>query len=256
MTVTDAAFIIGARHQRVAKPCQDYARASDNKVVVSDGCSSGGHTDFGSRVWSLAALDALTDVSLDKPELYLQRLLQNGRDRTHSLDSLDMLATVGVGTQKDGCYYGFLQGDGCLAFDLADGGIEFWLVEAPANAPLYPQYFLLPGAYQNWLQATSGQPQVAAGYWYDSQGELIKTQRVAFHTPFFTKQKTLQEATAFLVATDGVSTTPGRTAWETISALLDIQEPTGDFMHRRMGAMTRKQELLPGDDLAVGLLIG
>ena len=75
--VADAAFIIGSRHTCVAMPCQDYARAAPNVVVVSDGCSSGAHTDLGARQWNLAALDAWSQVPLKNPEQYLEQLLKS-----------------------------------------------------------------------------------------------------------------------------------------------------------------------------------
>ena len=61
----DCSFHIGAQHLRLGLPNQDYALAGnlDDRayVVVSDGCSSGGRTDIGARLVSLAAARALRE---------------------------------------------------------------------------------------------------------------------------------------------------------------------------------------------------
>ena len=106
--VADAAFIIGSRHTCVAMPCQDYARAAPNVVVVSDGCSSGAHTDLGARQWNLAALDAWNQVPLKNPEQYLEQLLKAGQQRTATMPLLDTLATVAIGAVEDQMLRGFL----------------------------------------------------------------------------------------------------------------------------------------------------
>ena len=56
-----------------------------------------------------------------------------------------------------------------------------------------------------------------------------------------------------VVATDGIATC-GRSVNAVLQDVLAVQDPTGDFMHRRMGAMLRRDNLSPSDDLAIGML--
>lgn len=200
-------------------------------------------------------MDALAIGNMDDPDIFLQHLLAAGRLRTANMPMLDTLATVGVGrVQHDHCH-GFFQGDGCIAFDLADGGMEFWLIDAPGNAPLYPQYLLNDHYYKEWIQQAGQQQQQATCYQYDNDGVLVAVQREDMDTPYFHIKKNVKDVTAMMITTDGIATTPGRTAWTILNELFAVQEPAGDFMHRRVGAMVRKEKLAPYDDLAVGAII-
>src|SRR3989344_1803041 len=62
---TDHYFHIGSAHYRNGKPCQDYALSGVYGpvacAVVSDGCSTGRHTDVGARVLTLSTLQAIRD---------------------------------------------------------------------------------------------------------------------------------------------------------------------------------------------------
>jgi len=49
---TDVFFTQGSTHRM----CEDYALANETQVVVSDGCSSAAHTDFGARLIAAAAM--------------------------------------------------------------------------------------------------------------------------------------------------------------------------------------------------------
>ena len=93
---TDAAFVIGTRHSVVADPCQDYARAGDDWVAVADGCSNGGHTDMGARIWVMAAKKMVEEHGVEllpQPTLFLEQLLEEGRARMQDVPVLDGLAT-------------------------------------------------------------------------------------------------------------------------------------------------------------------
>lgn len=251
--VADAAFIIGSLHTCVAMPCQDYARAAPNVVVVSDGCSSGAHTDLGARQWNLAALDAWNQVPLKNPEQYLEQLLKAGQQRTATMPLLDTLATVAIGAVEDQMLRGFLQGDGFLGFQLADGGVEFWLLDAPGNAPLYPQYLLDPQHYADWKNHVAQEPMTATYYRYDDADVLIDMHTEALTTPYFFQERPVHDVLRMVVATDGIATC-GRSVNAVLQDVLAVQDPTGDFMHRRMGAMLRRDNLSPSDDLAIGML--
>ena len=118
----DCAFHIGSQHLRNGLPCQDYAIAGDLPdrayAVVSDGCSSGGRTDVGARLISLAAAKAFRSQNIDIGHFVY------GIDSASAffdLNQSDMLATLlSMSVTQDEVFIR-VQGDGvvsgCESFD-------------------------------------------------------------------------------------------------------------------------------------------
>ncbi len=63
---TDHHFIIGHGHLADGKPCQDYTLSGlvggGAYAVVSDGCSSAGQTDIGSRIIAITTGNAIIEA--------------------------------------------------------------------------------------------------------------------------------------------------------------------------------------------------
>lgn len=257
---TNAAFVIGTRHACVAQPCQDYARAGENWVAVSDGCSQGGNTDLGARAWVLAAQrvvrhDGLTAIT--NPLEFMNRVLEEGRALTDELPFDDCFATIGVGAFVDDHFHAFLQGDGCIAVALANGGIEYWDIESPKNAPLYPQYLLQPELIKAWDAMVEGACARAKRFQYDADGTLLNMSVEDLDTQtFFNKVWSKDDVYAMLVCTDGVFTVPHKKDFDMLNDLFSVKDPTGAFIQRRIAAMQRawirNNETYNADDLAVG----
>lgn len=152
---TDSHFVIGRYHIRQNKPCQDHAldRIKDNGdaavVCVSDGCSSGGHTDIGSRVITLSTIRAVMDRNLRIP---INTDIQPGfiadAINTYSLVSRtalsitneDMLATSIYAVLNEHGGYIHMLGDGACAIKYKDGTIAVAVVDWEQNTPYYPIY--------------------------------------------------------------------------------------------------------------------
>lgn len=257
---SDAAFIIGTRHSAVADPCQDYARSGENWVAVADGCSTGGHTDIGARMWVLAAkkvIDLYGIEQLERPKEFMSKVLVEGSNLLHAYPVHDGLATLAVGGFVDGYFHALLQGDGCVAVALADGGMEFWEIEAPGNAPLYPQYMLNPQHLEQWSKMVLGAPTLVKMFRYDDGGTLQSIQTSELNDDlFFSKSWSKEDVYAMLVCTDGVFSIPEKSPFEVLSDLFSVKDSTGCFMQRRMAAMQRgwirRKEDQNTDDLAVG----
>ena len=149
----DHYFHIGSAHYRSGKPCQDYSLsgANDNVAcaIVSDGCSTGRHTDVGSRVLALSTMQAIRDhvkasggvlntavVSITSRQ---QQIISTSR-LILGLDWVDMLATCGYVylTQSGGFIH--VQGDGVVALKYRDGHIKMSRYLWADNTPFYPSY--------------------------------------------------------------------------------------------------------------------
>ena len=76
---TDHYFHIGKAHLTGGKPCQDYAISQVYQdaafALVCDGCSSGRHTDVGSRILGLSTLKALKQYWQTNPIIEMDKTL-------------------------------------------------------------------------------------------------------------------------------------------------------------------------------------
>lgn len=137
----DCAFTIGSRHMRLGDPCQDYAiagiAAGRAYAVVSDGCSTGGRTDVGARLISLAAARELR-VRDDVDPPHLRDALGS---RPFDTEVEDLYATcITAAVDKDGRAIVRVQGDGVVAFVGAGGDVTVTRLEWSRNMPCYPAY--------------------------------------------------------------------------------------------------------------------
>jgi len=165
---TDHYFQIGSMHLTSGKPCQDYAISGvqDNVAlaIVSDGCSTGRHTDVGSRLLSLSTATAIRehwitnrnacDKAVPREVSLRQNIVLSGIKQALGLNINDMLAT---------CLYvyvsplgGFIhvQGDGVIALKYRDGNIMMSRFEWQNNTPYYPAY------HSNGLESFTNSPVV------------------------------------------------------------------------------------------------
>lgn len=257
---TDAAFVIGTRHAAVADPCQDYARSGDGWVAVADGCSTGGHTDIGARLWVMAAKNVMDNHGVEllkTPKVFMEKVLDVGGQQMKHHPVVDGLATLAVGGLVDSSFHAILQGDGCVAVALCNGGLEYWEIAAPQNAPLYPQYMLDAQHLEQWKKMVFNAPTQVRMFRYDDGGTLQNIQTLELTDDlFFARQWSTDEAYAMLVCSDGVFSFSDKKPFAVLSDLFSVKEPTGAFMQRRLAAMQRgwirKNEECSSDDLAVG----
>lgn len=162
---TDHYFHIGGMHLNSGKPCQDYAISGVHDdvalAVISDGCSTGRHTDVGSRVLALSTATAIREhwivnrntlgKTVSQEVNLQQKIVLAGVRQTLGLLSSDMLAT---------CIYAYIspkggivhvQGDGVVALKYRDGRISLSNFEWENNTPYYPAY--QGDGLQNFIKA-------------------------------------------------------------------------------------------------------
>lgn len=150
---TDHYFQIGSAHYSNGKPCQDYSRSGSNELIacaiVSDGCSTGGHTDVGSRVLTLSTFQAIRDHAkasggaLDTAVVSItsrqQQIIGTARLML-GLERVDMLATCGYAYLTKHGGFVHIQGDGVVALKYRNGDIKMFRYDWAKNAPFYPSY--------------------------------------------------------------------------------------------------------------------
>lgn len=268
----DSAFVTGRAHQDSARPCQDYALAGAGAgasgplawAIVSDGCSTGGHTDIGARVWSHAAQQVLSSASevpqsLSALEASLQ---QHAAPLLEPFTTEDAYATLGLACSNGVQARAALFGDGLVAARLRDGGLYSWELQYELNAPRYLVYSAVDAQLERW-QAMVGDSLLQVRIERrDAQGMLLQhhTEVLAAgsHPGLWLGWDHISELQALVVCTDGVASVPGQSSQETLRELLQFKNATGQFMQRRLGAMARSwrkgQAQAPADDLAAAVL--
>lgn len=155
---TDHHFVIGHGHVTSGKPCQDHAISGMLKAhscaverafaVVSDGCSSAGQTDIGSRLVTSSTVKALRMVLPDGAEFQdkhpeavyeVSGVLANTAANHLGLNSRDLLATqLFAVVEPSGKCFVSVYGDGAVAFVDHEGGICAHIFEWQRNFPFYP----------------------------------------------------------------------------------------------------------------------
>ena len=157
----DSFFNIGQDHLKSASPCQDYTISDRFGVlpygIVSDGCSSSGKTDLGSRFVVLSTqkiihegfcpfflkdIDNLRDSLVEK----LYRI-----KREYRLTDFDLDATLGLVMSvprfetfmKKEIYVAkaYMFGDGVLSYQ-CDDTLTILSLHWAGNMPGYPSYYL------------------------------------------------------------------------------------------------------------------
>lgn len=251
----DDYFHIGQMHLASGKPCQDYSFSgiADGSAfaIVSDGCSTGRHTDVGARIIALSTVNALqrwlkvakTPINELSKLVTMQHsyaLLKSAE--AFNLQLPDMLAT---------CLYACLtsdgglisvQGDGVIAKAHKDGSITLVAYRWDNNTPLYPAY--AADNYRSFIKAHGDDPnchslQVEHHYQDVGGGIQINLQNISLGEAIkgITQEISRDEidGLSFLaVFTDGVMQVEGMHWKDTVLQLLAFKNVEGEFAKRRM----------------------
>ncbi len=277
---TDHYFHIGKIHLVTGKPCQDYATSvvydGAAIAIISDGCSTGGDTDIGSRILALSAAKAIREhwffnrnIKETAPwEINLsQKIVLTGIRQILGLQLKDTLAT---------CVYAYIsplggfvhvQGDGIVTLKYQNGRIVMSQFKWENNAPFYPAYeevglvnFL--EAHGNNLNATRLSEE---RYVYETEGEFT-----ALDTKYYTLSdgiqgitinigaKALSEQLAFIaIFSDGVTQIENLDWKEAVVMFMTFKNATGEFAKRRMIRGIKDVQKIgkgPLDDIAYAVI--
>lgn len=247
MIYGDSYFSIGDYHIRSGKPCQDYAitKIQGDKAIaiVSDGCSTGGLTDVGSRLLAHAKLMAyLESKNLDDVILTLKSQM--------GLNWNDMLATMGfICIDNDSPNQGIITffGDGYIIIDYVDHK-EFIQIKYGSNAPYYYIY-RFDNNYTNYLVM---QKQINKTIYLDNGNLTIEeiTPEQASEGINIAIKDNLKSVTIF---SDGIASFTGLNWIDTCKELTQFKNIKGEYLKRRMSRAIQEyktNDIAMFDDIA------
>jgi sulfur relay (sulfurtransferase) DsrF/TusC family protein len=147
----DHATTTGFDHLKAGGISQDYCVSGQDRhfdgpiayAIVSDGCSSGGDTDIGSRLMCISARAQIIQLSSEFNYSALYGWLKfnlSSQESGLEISPNDMLATCIAARADQANVNIFFYGDGVAAFRYRDGSISIVKLEWSDNAPLYLTY--------------------------------------------------------------------------------------------------------------------
>ena len=131
MNNTDCHFEIGSTHD----VCEDYALALEERCFLSDGCSTGEHTDVGARLLCHVASGLPVHTP---PERVVYEV--NAARRVLLLPEACTRATLFSGYCTDHGFHIQATGDGTIVGIQHSGQVRIEDIQYPSGAPLYPAY--------------------------------------------------------------------------------------------------------------------
>ncbi len=269
----DHYFHIGALHLSNGKPCQDYVDVKDLGtsmiMVLSDGCSSGGRTDLGSRMVVLSGLlameKAMSMEASQRVECFLkeQSELLNKSKSLLSLDVSDLLATSVVLQVSESGAEIYVQGDGVIVFKYRNSAMRVLTFSWENNQPYYPAYELLNSA--DFYAAHSAAPMTQSEYRIDDTGQVVSVEtrvlNISEICPLLHLSYSLKELGDDLeyiaIFSDGCEQSDGMKWLDFIQECLAFKTVKGDFLKRRMirllkNMMQNGQRIM--DDISVAVI--
>jgi hypothetical protein len=270
----DACFRIGASHLGDGLPCQDYAVAEAAAVlpfaVVSDGCSSSGRTDVGSRLVALAAAVELRAAAeaVDRAAFIRAvagRAMEAARVLGASLFDMDATLAAAQATPGGGAA-ALLFGDGVVAARFPDR-LEVVETDWAGNMPGYPLYAADPERMSAFLAqseaaaARDGRPPCSVRRWrlVGGAAEAVSEEGLSASEGLSGVAARWSETPDVVaVMSDGASQVSGADRFEVVSALTAVKSArTGAFVTRRVNralAELARAGSLPVDDLSIAAL--
>lgn len=277
----DHHFHIGNTHLGDGTPCQDYALSGRCDglayAIVSDGCSTGGHTDMGARLLAFATAQAIEELWTGKRsagcadhriELALrQRLVLGGGRAVLGLVQGDLLATCGYALVSDRGGQLALFGDGVLAWKLRDGRCFMSRYDWAGNTPFYPIY--AADGCRAFVEVHGGDIEAKVlheAHWlhdpsagfvrkYELDWTMERAIRGVSHD--ISLNEVSESLACLAVFSDGVTQIDGVDWKEAVVELLAFKSTAGAFAKRRMIRTVKRCRRTgrgPLDDLAYAVI--
>ncbi len=268
---TDHTFHIGEQHLRTGKPNQDYVMSGilSNGLayaVVSDGCSSGGMTDIGSRLVTLATKraiekyakpstwihkdEAVTEVNLLR-DIYLEVYRES-----LGLGYQDLLATCLWAVSDQDSVLIHVTGDGVVGIQ-SEEDLQLHHFEWNKNAPYYPAYKL--GSLDKQFKQAHEDSATPFVYTNGGAEEQIVcydvNEGLAGHT--IRLKKDGHKKTSVGLFSDGVELVDNFTYEETVNQLMAFKSTNGQFAVRRMNRFLKEASSIgkgPMDDISYAVI--
>lgn len=177
---TDVYFTQGSTH----RICEDYALASEKQVVISDGCSTGTHTDFGARLLAAAAMQQ-NRQSLRNEERW-SRILASADvyRKSVGLPVQSLAATLLIARWIDNANPSIavdIIGDGSImARRREDGVYDVYNVNFPSGAPYYLRYHLSDEDHKLWGEKFGWERKCSSWKWAPGWEQPKKESEIVF----------------------------------------------------------------------------
>src|SRR3989338_646710 len=276
----DHHFMIGHAHLTNGKPCQDYSLSGvygeSAFAIVSDGCSSGGHTDVGARILALSTAEAIKkhlafggEISekeaIEKINLW-QRAALSGARTILGLERKDMLATCLYACVGENGGYASIQGDGVVAVKDIFGNIFMSRVEWADNVPFYPAY--LDDGLDGFITAHGGDlnakrvmredfRKMRSGLEIEiTKEEMLLREGIRGISLFFDRSK-IKDIDFIALFSDGIGQIDGMGWKEAVYEFMAFKNFAGEFAKRRMIRAVkdaRKTGRGPVDDISFAVI--
>lgn len=269
---TDYTSHIGEQHRKTGKPNQDYVQSGtlhDNVVyaIVSDGCSSGGLTDIGSRLVVLATKRAIEEVEKGVDWLQshntvtevnrLRDIYLEAYRESLKLEYKDLLATCLWAISDNSSVLVHVTGDGIIGIQYKNN-LQTHHFAWNQNAPYYPAYKLggLDEQFMN-AHASSALPltytnenavsplSVVEGM----EGRTIQLDR--------NNETTGNGPVSVALFSDGAEQVDGFSYTEVVTQLMSFKSTNGQFAVRRMNRFLKEASDVgkgPMDDISYAVI--
>lgn len=238
-------------------------------AVVADGCSTGGRTDIGARMWSIAAERVLKSTglaALDSVDALAQALLIEAEPLLAGFEMADGLATLGLLAVDAKKAVAVVFGDGVIVQRTRDDRLRIWNISYSDNAPRYLQYERYPEVLSAWDETYRSATHKVVFSEYDVREEVPEL--ISISTEFTVAQAVRgyrlcfeniqRDSLGLAVMSDGAVSFQGLTPVQGLLPLMQVPNMVGQVTQRRLAALSRMwakaPERLPSDDLAVGAI--
>lgn len=268
------ASLVGYKHLSSGLPCQDYGVSFevDGKsfCVLSDGCSTGGQTDLGSRYVALGVKTLLQENSdlIYDPLLLENEVIALISRNIWQLKKSDLFATLQVLCFDGSNYLYICFGDGCFGYKTKNNEIILNEINYTDNTPYYLLYSESSDYGKAWDKSAFKKRMVKQLVIKEGlqQEEVLppefvtKDENVGRFLNTYTYEIVSKEIVDyFFIATDGL-TSIAEQKIKNIEQTLNIKGFAGDFVKRRLGAQTRvwlkNLGEYPQDDLTLAIVKG
>lgn len=263
----DSFFIIGKNHD----VCEDYAASGTvgniSYALIADGCSTGVHTDIGSRLIVRSAIPFVTTSWMGKClHEFGAKVFQQAK-KAASLIGLndESLAATLLGVRSDGDKFNaFVFGDGCVFARKRDGSLIIHQHEFPSGAPFYFVYNTNEQNIKDYLATFDGDMEIT-DYVIDPDGNVTSSLRkLPFHRAHVVYEYDSKYFDYVGVVSDGASSfldsSPEKEDVDIVDIIYELaafKNFKGKFVERRMKKSCttfQKNGWNNYDDLSIGVV--
>jgi hypothetical protein len=252
--------------------CEDYILKGKDYIILSDGCSSSKHTDFGSRILVHFAEKFLKELELvddikgyhhigNKTIVGAQIVSSLYGDSNTWLDS-----TLTLMFHKNGLVHIYMYGDGFIILKDKNGVISYFEVIFNNNAPYYLNYLLNPERTENYVKEYDPDLTIICSNNDYGEGRFENSQYsippidtcLPYSFPVYFKFP-IDDYESILISSDGIcpDTFKGIDFQKFLNDITTYANPVGVVLQRsckRLFERLAKKGIVNYDDVSIGVI--